>query len=40
VVNEVKIGSVEALATMDSVLDGAVLLRAGKKRLFRFVVTD
>lgn len=40
VVNEVKIGSVEALATMESVLDGAVLLRAGKKRLFRFVVTD
>jgi tyrosyl-tRNA synthetase len=39
-VNEVKIGSVEALATMESVLDGAVLLRAGKKRLFRFVVTD
>ncbi len=37
-VNETKIDSVEALATSKSVVDGALFLRAGKKRLFRFVV--
>jgi tyrosyl-tRNA synthetase len=38
-VNDVKIGSVDDKARLEQLADGAYLVRAGKKRLFRFVVS-
>ncbi|MEI8095665.1 MAG: tyrosine--tRNA ligase [Spirochaetales bacterium] len=38
-VNDVKIGSVDDQASLDRLVEGAFLIRAGKKRLFRFVVS-